>query len=185
MNGRRSATGGILPYLYPIDVGIQRNTAAVSYRATDPWMSWDAGADYSYMTRTGTQPAGIVEFQGFAPTNVPAPVDDSTQNFGAKGEYIGTSLWGQKLTFKAAYTGSIYTDNISSYTVQNPFSLRRPLLGSCALYETYGSGGGYGELRQRPDVDLAQQSNERRSAKRRRQICLGTAATLAQPATPI
>lgn len=126
--GAGTATGGILPYLYPIDVGIQRNTAAVSYRATDPWMSWDAGGDYSYMTRTGTQPAGVVEFQGFAPTNVPAPVDDSTQNFGAKGEYIGTSLWGQKLTFKAAYTGSVYTDNISSYTVQNPFF---PTLGSC------------------------------------------------------
>jgi hypothetical protein len=58
---------------------------------------------------------------GFQPTTVPAPVDDSTQNFGAKGEYIGTSLWGQKLTFKAAYNGSIYTDNISSYTVQNPW----------------------------------------------------------------
>jgi MtrB/PioB family decaheme-associated outer membrane protein len=126
--GAGTATGGILPYLYPIDVGIQRNTAAVSYRATDPWMAWDAGADYSYMTRTGTQPAGIVEFQGFAPTNVPAPIDDSTQNFGAKGEYIGTSLWGQKLTFKAAYTGSVYTDNISGYTVQNPFF---PTVGSC------------------------------------------------------
>ena len=116
-----AAAGGILPYLYGIDLGIQRNTAAVSYRATDPWYSWDAGVDYSYMTRTGTQPAGIVEFNGFQPTNVPAPVDDSTQNFGAKGEYYGTSLWGQKFTFKAAYNGSIYTDNISSYTVQNPW----------------------------------------------------------------
>jgi MtrB/PioB family decaheme-associated outer membrane protein len=73
------------------------------------------------MTRTGTQAAGIVELNGFQPTTVPAPVDDSTQNFGAKGEYIGTSLWGQKFTFKAAYNGSIYTDNISSYTVQNPW----------------------------------------------------------------
>ena len=113
--------GGILPYLYGIDLGIQRNTAAVIYRATDPWMSWDAGVNYSYMTRTGTQPAGIVEMNGFQPTNVPAPVDDSTQNFGTKAEYIGTSLWGQKFTFKAAYNGSIYTDNISSYTVQNPW----------------------------------------------------------------
>jgi len=127
-----AAAGGILPYLYPIDVGIQRNTAAVSYRVTDPWMAWEAGGDYSYMTRTGTQPAGVVgfpavQFNGaaqvseFQPTQVPAPVDDNTQNFGAKGEYVGTSLWGQKFTFKAAYTGSIYTDNISSYTVQNPF----------------------------------------------------------------
>jgi len=116
-----AAAGGILPYLYGIDLGIQPNTAAVIYRATDPWMSWDATANYSYMTRTGTQPAGIVELNGFQPTTVPAPVDDSTQNFGAKGEYIGTSLWGQKFTFKAAYNGSIYTDNISSYTVQNPW----------------------------------------------------------------
>ncbi|MFY9893197.1 MAG: MtrB/PioB family decaheme-associated outer membrane protein [Xanthobacteraceae bacterium] len=116
-----AAAGGILPYLYGIDLGIQRNTAAVIYRATDPWMSWDATANYSYMTRTGTQAAGIVEMNGFQPTTVPAPVDDNTQNFGAKGEYIGTSLWGQKFTFKAAYNGSIYTDNISSYTVQNPW----------------------------------------------------------------
>ncbi|MGD0333592.1 MAG: MtrB/PioB family decaheme-associated outer membrane protein [Xanthobacteraceae bacterium] len=132
-----AAAGGILPYLYPIDVGIQRNTAAVIYRATDPWMAWDAGADYSYMTRTGTQPAGIVEMSGFQPTYVPAPVDDSTQNFGAKGEYIGTSLWGQKFTFKVAYTGSIYTDNISSYTVQNPFF---PTVGSCTKPSTTAAG---------------------------------------------
>ncbi len=119
--GAGVADGGILPYLYGIDLGIQRNTAAVSYRAVDAWTSWDARVDYSYMTRTGTQPGGVVELQGFAPTNVPVPIDDSTQNFGANGEYLGTSPWGQKFTFKAAYNGSIYTDNISNYTVQNPF----------------------------------------------------------------
>ena len=37
--------GGILPYLYGIDLGIQRNTAAVIYRAADPWMSWDADCE--------------------------------------------------------------------------------------------------------------------------------------------
>src|SRR5208282_6497669 len=56
------------PFLQPTDVGIQRNTAAVIYRATDPWMAWDATANYSYMTRTGTLPAGIVEMNGFQPT---------------------------------------------------------------------------------------------------------------------
>ena len=76
--------------------------------------------NYSYMTRTGTQAAGFVQINGFMPTNVPAPIDDNTQNFGAKGEYIGTSLWGQKFTFKAAYNGSIYNDNISCFKVQNP-----------------------------------------------------------------
>jgi MtrB/PioB family decaheme-associated outer membrane protein len=130
--------------LTPTDLGIQRNTAAVSYRATDPWMSWDAGADYSYMTRTGTQANSVVELGGnFAPTYFPAPVDDSTQNFGAKGEYIGTSLWGQKFTFKAAYTGSVYTDNVSSafgpasYTVQSPFN---PTLASCTKPTAAASG---------------------------------------------
>ena len=63
LNAGAAKAGGILPYLYGIDLGIQRNTAAVIYRATDPWMSWDATANYSYMTRTGTQPAGIVEIE--------------------------------------------------------------------------------------------------------------------------
>ena len=133
--------------LVPTDIGIQRNTAAVSYRATDPWYAWDAGADYSYMTRTGTQPFGVIGFatgavgpaftaaHGDLPVEVPAPVDDSTQNFGARGEYIGTSLWGQKLTFKAAYNGSIYTDNISSFNVQDPWgatcSAAKPGTASC------------------------------------------------------
>ena len=132
-----AAAGGILPYLYGIDLGIQRNTAAVSYRAVDAWAAWDARVDYSYMTRTGTQPAGVVELQGFAPTNVPAPIDDSTQNFGANGEYLGTSPWGQKFTFKAAYTGSVYTDNISNYNVQNPFF---PTVGSCVAPTAAAAG---------------------------------------------
>jgi len=122
-----AAAGGILPYLYGINLGIQRNTAAAGYRWTPPDASrpegyaWDLRADYSYMERTGTQAAGLVELQGFATTGVPAPVNDTTQNFGANGEYAGTSLWGQPFTFKVAYNGSIYNDNISSYTVQNPF----------------------------------------------------------------
>ncbi|HML08952.1 MAG TPA: MtrB/PioB family outer membrane beta-barrel protein [Xanthobacteraceae bacterium] len=114
-------TAGIAPLLQPIDLGIQRNTAAVGYRAVDQWTAWEFGADYAYMTRKGTQPAGIVELAGFMPTNVPAPVDDSTQNFAANGEYLGVSPWGQKFTFKVAYNGSLYRDNIDGYTVQNPF----------------------------------------------------------------
>jgi len=133
--------GPLGAFLQPTDVGIQRNTAAVIYRATDPWMAWDATANYSYMTRTGTQPFGVIGFfqnncigsgagcvggpspniHGDFPVEVPAPIDDNTQNFGATGEYIGTSLWGQKFTFKAAYNGSIYTDNISSFNVASPY----------------------------------------------------------------
>ena len=104
----------ILPFLQPINLGIKRDTASAGYRWTPPdWSrpegyAWDVRADYSYMTRKGTQAAGIVEFNGFQPTQVPAPVDDNTQNFGASGEYAGTAPWGGKYTFKVAYNGSVY-----------------------------------------------------------------------------
>ena len=104
----------------------QRDTASASYRWT-PTEAWDVRADYSHMDRNGTQPAGVVGFAPAggsvfsSPTQVPAPVDDTTQNFGANGEYAGISPWNQKFTVKLAYNGSRYTDNISSYPVQNPY----------------------------------------------------------------
>jgi MtrB/PioB family decaheme-associated outer membrane protein len=118
----------LLNLLHQQDIGIERNTAAVAYRWT-PTDAWDIRADYSHMTRDGSQVAGIVELNGFSPTEVPAPVKDTTQNFGANGEYAGLSWWGQKYTVKVAYNGSQYTDNISSYFVQNPYF---PTVGSCA-----------------------------------------------------
>ncbi len=152
-----SATNNYLPidflrsYLQPTDIGIQRNTAAVSYRVVDAWTSWDAGVDYSYMTRKGTQVQGVVgladndcigggatppcvasphysptNIHGDFPVEVPAPIDDVTQNFGANGEYLGTSPWGQKFTVKVAYNGSLYTDNISNYTVESPYGASCP-----------------------------------------------------------
>src|SRR3974390_1414852 len=111
---------GILPFLHAQDIGIERDTASVEYRWT-PSDAWDIRADYSHMTRIGSQVAGIVELDGFQPTEVPAPVNDTTQNFGANGEYAGTWLSGQKYTIKVAYNGSRYTDNLSAYDVQNPY----------------------------------------------------------------
>jgi MtrB/PioB family decaheme-associated outer membrane protein len=86
------------------------------------------------MTRQGSQVAGITALDPPAgspfnsPTQVAAPVDDTTQNFGASGEYAGTWLSGQKYSIKVAYTGSKYTDNLNGYDVQNPYF---PTLGSC------------------------------------------------------
>ena len=77
------------------------------------------------MYRSGTQVDGAVGFGvGFpyGPTQVPRPVDDTTQNFGVNGEYVGTSPWGKRFNFKLAYNGSVYTDNISSYTIADPFT---------------------------------------------------------------
>lgn len=111
------------PYLQQTDVGIKRDTAAVEYRWT-PTDAWDIQADYSHLRRTGTQVDGVVGFDSSTsaenPTQVPKPVQDTTQNFGLNGEYAGTSPWG-KFTFKAGYQGSQYTDDSLSYTAQNPF----------------------------------------------------------------
>ena len=118
------------PFLHQQDIGIQRNTASASYRWT-PTDAWDIRADYSHMDRTGTIVQGVTgnvpntvvpALHGEMVTEVPAPVNDTTQNFGANGEYVGTSPWGQRYTAKLAYNGSIYTDNISSYFVQNPWA---------------------------------------------------------------
>ena len=123
-------TGGtptqITPFLYQNNIGIRRDTGAVAYRWT-PTDAWDIKADYAHMSRTGTQVDGIVGFGnigggGSSATQVPKPVDDSTQNYGVNGEYAGTSPWGKKFTVKLAYNGSTYTDNLSSYLVQNPYN---------------------------------------------------------------
>jgi len=114
----------LAPFLQPTDIGIRRDTGAVNYRWT-PNDSWDFRADYSHMTRSGTQVdgvAGLVPSSAFsAATQVTRPVSDTTQNFGVNGEYVGTSFWGQRFTFKAAYKGSLYDDDFSSYTIQNPY----------------------------------------------------------------
>ena len=106
-------------------------------------------------------------------------MDDSTQNFGAKGEYIGTSLWGQKFTFKAAYNGSIYTDNISTYTVQNPFFHGHVGVPGTALQATAAGTANCvsAQMSTRPSNAMNGFS------KRRRRICRSTAATSAPPAT--
>lgn len=107
--------------LHETDLGIRRDTAAADWRWT-PDPAWDIKADYSHMRRFGTQVDGIVWNSGSGvASQVPRPVDDTTQNFGASGEYQGTSPWGKLFTFKVGYDGSVYTDDFDSYTVDNPF----------------------------------------------------------------
>jgi Putative outer membrane beta-barrel porin, MtrB/PioB len=104
------------------DIGIRRDTSSVDYRYT-PNDHWDLRANYVNTRRTGTQVDGVL----FSPTiggvrvDAPKPVADTTQNYGASGEYAGTSFWNQTFNFKVAYSGSTYTDDASSYRVENPF----------------------------------------------------------------
>ena len=106
----------------PTDIGIRRDTASVDYRYT-PTDNWDVRANYSNMRRTGSQVDSVL----FTGTNtgsrvdVAKPVADTTQNFGVNGEYSGTSAWGQKFNAMVGYNGSVYQDDFSNYTVQNPF----------------------------------------------------------------
>lgn len=101
----------------PFYLGIQRDTAAASYRWT-PGDAWDFDAAYAYMTRTGNQVMGV--YRGDVSNNqlVPKPVDDNTQNYDAKGQYVGTSFWGQRFVVQAGYEGSQYHDDYTNILVQ-------------------------------------------------------------------
>jgi MtrB/PioB family decaheme-associated outer membrane protein len=121
---------GFAPFLYQTDIGIKRDTASAAYRWT-PTDAWDFKAEYSHLARSGTQIDGIAGFGnagggGSSATQVPKPVDDTTQNYGLNGEYAGISPWGKKFTVKLAYNGSQYSDNLSSYTIQNPYLTTPP-----------------------------------------------------------
>ena len=115
------------------DIGIRRDTSSVDYRYT-PNERWDFRANYTNTRRTGTQVDGVLFGQSpiGVRVDVPKPVADTTQNYGASGEYAGTSFWNQNFNVKVAYSGSTYTDDASSYTVQNPFCPTGAVNVSCA-----------------------------------------------------
>jgi MtrB/PioB family decaheme-associated outer membrane protein len=107
----------------PVDIGIRRDTASGDVRWT-PNDDWDIKADYSHMTRKGTQ-VGANTGGTVATVQVTKPVDDTTQNYGLNAEHVGTSPWGQKLIFKAGYVGSTFTENLAGdfFTIQGSPSL--------------------------------------------------------------
>ena len=127
-NGKPLGYAGIVPYLHSMNLGIQRDTISFAYRWT-PTDEWDINTDYTHRDRYGTQPGSLANLWNTSnqANQIPIPIDDTTQNYGVNGERIGNTPWG-KYTFKLAYNGSTYTDNISSVFVQNPFL---PTLGSC------------------------------------------------------
>ncbi len=124
----------VVPCLQQTDIGIRRDTASVDYRWT-PNDSWDIRVDLTHRRRTGTQTDGIAGLvraggsQFSSTTQVTRPVADTTQNYGVNGEYVGTSAWGQRYTFKMGYSGSQYSNDLSSYTIQSPFC--DPTTGVC------------------------------------------------------
>jgi hypothetical protein len=127
----------ILNNIHQIGLGIRRDTASVEYRYT-PTDAWDIRTNYTNTRRTGTQVDGVVFSSATSGVAVqaPKPVADTTQNYGASGEYAGTSFWNQKFNIKVAYSGSTYTDDANSYTLENPFCPTGAIGDQCARGNT-------------------------------------------------
>lgn len=108
------------------DLIMQRDKFSAAYRIT-PTPDWDFNLSYSHEHRSGEKP-GTLNYTYGPPTGgfpsnvigVPIPVDDVTQIPKASGEYVGASSLG-RFSFKLAYAGSIYTDNLTELKAENPF----------------------------------------------------------------
>jgi MtrB/PioB family decaheme-associated outer membrane protein len=113
---------------HPLTLFTQRDRASVGYRWT-PTPDWDFSVDYWNEHRTGVRPTGIpygwnATTPSPRPTNpieVPQPLDDTTQNANAKGEYVGQTFWGTRWSTNVAYSGSFYDNSLKELDVQNPF----------------------------------------------------------------
>jgi MtrB/PioB family decaheme-associated outer membrane protein len=125
-NTARNAINNIVDtYATHIDeIGTRRDKFSVEYRIT-PTTDWDFKVGYSHEDRTGTKP-GTLDYtspSGF-PSNViavPVPVDETTHKPWGSGEYVGSGPWG-RYSVQLGYEGSIYNDNLTKLTADNPFS---------------------------------------------------------------
>jgi hypothetical protein len=93
--------------------------ASVNYRWT-PSDAWEIMRD---MDRIGTEAqAAFSLWAGVCSPVRPKSRHRSTMLYKTtdSNAYDRTSPWGQRYTFKIEYNDSQYTDNISSYIVQNP-----------------------------------------------------------------
>src|SRR6266542_4362237 len=129
--------------LGPLELSTQRDKATAAYRYT-PTPDWDFGVDYSHEHRTGLRPTGVswgytnaAVISSNRPTNIieiPQPLNDTTQNVDAKGEYVGTTFWGTRWTTNLKYSGSLYNNDVKEIDIENPFCL------TCSLFTGVNRG---------------------------------------------
>ncbi|MCG6206507.1 MtrB/PioB family decaheme-associated outer membrane protein [Rhodopseudomonas sp. HC1] len=107
-----------------IDVGIQRNKGAVAYRWT-PDPNWDVRVAYSNEKREGTQIAGVaignLPATSIQHLQAPRPINDTTQIAKLGTQYFGATPWGGRYNVNLAGGASLYQNEYSSYTLENPF----------------------------------------------------------------
>jgi MtrB/PioB family decaheme-associated outer membrane protein len=118
-NGERSLT-----------LATRRDKASGEYRYA-PEGNWEFKVDYSNEHRTGVRPQNMNWGSGFGavpgfPTNfveLPAPIDDRTQNVNAMAQYVGTTPWGKRWISNFRYSGSFYDNSLKYFEADNPFCL--------------------------------------------------------------
>ncbi len=111
----------------PLELGTRRDKATGAYRWT-PTPDLDFGVEYSHEHRTGVVAASVGQFFDVGtpaathyPIALPKPIDDTTQNVEANGEYSGISILGARWTSNVAYNGSFYHNSLKELDAQNPF----------------------------------------------------------------
>jgi len=102
-----------------IDLRLRRDTGRVGFRYT-PTPGWDLRLSYANESREGTRPFGANirpnTTSAFNTIELPEPIDYRTHDVGASAEYAN-DRWSVRL----GYTGSIFTNDLDSFTWDNPF----------------------------------------------------------------
>ena len=123
---------------HKINLGIERDRKEIDYRWTAN-EHWDIQVDYSNEHRFGVQEQGFL-FSSSTSTplaQVPMPVDDWTQDASISAEYSDISPWGMKWNAMLKYGVSLYTDEFSSFSAENPFGgPGSPVSGASTLCPT-------------------------------------------------
>ncbi|WP_041802888.1 MtrB/PioB family decaheme-associated outer membrane protein [Rhodopseudomonas palustris] len=120
---RAAVTNALAGKFNPLDVAIQRDKAAVAYRWT-PDPHWDVKASYSHEKREGIQTSGVAigGLGSLQQLQAPRPIDDTTQIGKVTGQYFGPTPWGGHFNVQVGGGVSLFENNYSSFTVQNPFA---------------------------------------------------------------
>lgn len=148
-NARANIEGFINGAENPLTLSTQRDRATVAYRYT-PTTDWDFKVDYSHEHRTGIRPmslnwayAAAPGLPGFASNSIETvlPIDDTTQNVRASGQYLTSTPWGKRWTAMVKYFGSHYDNALTALEADNPFCI------TCTVVAPFGADRGPNRLR--------------------------------------
>lgn len=147
-SGTTAGMTQILPNLRDVDIEHERRRIGVGFAKVLP-RGWDFGTSYRHETKEGLKTVGaVIGNSGGNPRSVilPEPIDYVTQQFEAALKYAD-----RKKQFQAGYYLSLFNDENSSLTWQNPFSA----IAGWDVSAGYAAGG-EGRLHLPPDNQFHQ-----------------------------